>query len=160
MSFGTRRAGLFVGMMFLALGLASESAAQTADQGVFTFNSTQSEGMPLGDGTTLVRVVQSGMEMSSDADSPLNRAATTCTGSMIMDADGVPTAASGHCDMVDIDGDVWTAWWSGGAEGGDWGFMASTGKFDGIQGSGKYWPGVAWADGRGINNWTVDYTMP
>jgi hypothetical protein len=151
---------LFSGMLALFVVFASESTAQTADQGVFTFTTTWSEEMPLGDGTTLVRQTQSGMIMTSDADSPLNRAATTCIGSILMDADGVPTAASGHCDMVDIDGDVWTAWWSGGAEGGDWGFMASTGKFDGIQGSGKYWPGVAWADGRGINNWTVDYTMP
>ena len=160
MRLGKRSTVVLSGMVALLLGFASESAAQTSAEGVFTFATTWSEEMPLGDGTTLVRQVNSGHVIADDPDSPLGPAATTCVGSNLMGADGVPITVNGHCDMVDGDGDTWTAWFSGNAEGGAWGFMGSTGKFEGIEGRGTFQPGLAWADGRGINNWQVEYTMP
>ena len=120
---------------------------------------TASEEMPLGDGHVLMRVVQSGMVFADDPASAIDRTATTCTGSTVMDATGRATVVSGHCDGVDANGDVWTAWYGGDEDGGDWGFMGGTGKFEGIEGRGTFSAEVQWADGRGINSWEVTYTL-
>jgi hypothetical protein len=145
--------------LFLALAPGSP-AQERSDSGDFTFLTTSSEEMPLTDGHMLMRVVQSGMVFADDPASPLDRSATTCSGSMVMDASGQATVISGHCDMVDADGDVWTAWYAGNQDGGAWGFMGGTGKFEGVKGRGTFGPEAEWADGRGINFWEVTYTLP
>ena len=118
-----------------------------------------SEEMPLSQGHVLMRVVQSGVVFADDPASPIDRTATTCTGSMVMDATGQATVVSGHCDGVNADGDVWTAWYAGNQDGGAWGFMGGTGKFEGIEGRGTFSAEVQWSDGRGINSWKVTYTV-
>ena len=67
---------------------------------------------------------------------------------------------AGYCDFVNVDGDAWTAWYKGEQDGGVWGYLVGTGKFEGIQGEGTYKVGESWADGRGINYWDVTYTLP
>jgi uncharacterized protein YaiE (UPF0345 family) len=142
------------------LAVAPESRAQErSDSGDFTFLTTSSEEMPLSDGHLLVRVVQSGMVFAADPASPLDRSATTCSGSMVMDASARGTVVSGHCDMVDEDEDVWTIWYAGDQDGGSWGFMGGTGKFEGVEGRGTFSADAQWADGRGINSWEGTYTL-
>jgi len=116
--------------------------------------------MPLADGTVLVRVVQAGVVLADDAASPIDRTATTCSGSSVMDASGVAVVVSGVCDGVAADGSVWTAWYGGDQEGGAWGFMGGTGKYEGIEGRGTFSAGEQWSDGRGINSWEGTYTLP
>ena len=148
------------GAVVLFLALAPGAPAQErSDSGDFTFLTTSSEEMPLSDGHVLMRVVQSGMVFADDPASPLDRSATTCSGSTVLDASARATVVSGHCDMVDADGDVWTAWYAGKQDGGVWGFMGGTGKFEGIKGRGTFSAEAQWADGRGINAWEVTYTL-
>ena len=149
------------GAAVLFLALAPGSAAQErSDSGSFSFSTSSSEEMPLGDGIVLMRVVQPGMIFTDDPASPLNRSATTCSGSTVMNTGAQTAATAGYCDMVDPDGDVWTAWYKGDQDGGVWGFSVGTGKFEGVQGEGTFRAGEAWADGRGINYWDVTYTLP
>jgi hypothetical protein len=115
--------------------------------------------MPLSQGHVLMRVVQSGVIFADDPASPIDRTATTCTGSMVMDTTGQATVVSGHCDGVNADGDVWTIWYAGDQDGGDWGYMGGTGKFEGIKGGGTFSAEVQWSDGRGINSWEGTYTL-
>ena len=152
---------ILAGTMVLLLSLTTGSPAQErSHSGDFAFMTTASEEMPLSDGQVLMRVVQSGMVFADDPASPIDRTATTSTGSTVMDATGRATVVSGHCDGVDADGDVWTIWYGGDEDGGDWGYMGGTGKFEGVHGEGTFRAGEAWADGRGINYWEVTYTLP
>ena len=146
-------------ILFLTLAPGSE-AQERSDSGVFTYSTASSDEMSVSDGTVLMRLVQSGMIIADDPASPLNRSATTCSGSSVVNTSTQAAAVAGYCDMVDVDGDVWTAWYSGDQDGGVWGFLVGTGKFEGIQGEGTYSAGVQWADGRGINSWAVTYTVP
>jgi len=151
---------ILAGTVVLLLSLAPGSPAQeSSHSGDFAFTTTSSEEMPLGDGRVLMRVVQSGMVFADDPASPLDRTATTCTGSTVMDATGRATVVSGHCDGVDADGDVWTIWYGGDEDGGDWGYMGGTGKFEGIEGGGTFSAESQWSDGRGINSWEGTYTL-
>ncbi len=151
---------ILAGTMVLLLSLAPGSYAQErSHSGDFAFMITASEEMPLGDGHVLTRVVQSGMVFADDPASPIDRTATTCTGSTVMDATGRATVVSGHCDGVDADGDVWTAWYGGDEDGGDWGYMGGTGKFEGIEGGGTFSAESQWSDGRGINSCEGTYTL-
>ncbi len=152
---------ILAGTMVLLLSLTTGSPAQErSHSGDFAFMTTASEEMPLSDGQVLMRVVQSGMVFADDPASPLDRTATTCTGSTVMDATGRATVVSGHCDGVDADGDVWTIWYGGDEDGGDWGYMGGTGKFEGIEGGGTFSAESQWSDGRGINSWEGKYTLP
>jgi hypothetical protein len=152
---------ILAGTMVLLLSLTTGSPAQErSHSGDFAFMTTASEEMPLSDGQVLMRVVQSGMVFADDPASPIDRTATTCTGSTVMDATGRATVVSGHCDGVDADGDVWTIWYGGDEDGGDWGYMGGTGKFEGIKGGGTFSAESQWSDGRGINSWEGKYTLP
>ncbi len=151
---------ILAGTMVLLLSLTTGSPAQErSHSGDFAFMTTASEEMPLSDGQVLMRVVQSGMVFADDPASPIDRTATTCTGSTVMDATGRATVVSGHCDGVDADGDVWTIWYGGDEDGGDWGYMGGTGKFEGIEGGGTFSAESQWSDGRGINSWEGTYTL-
>jgi|LKGT01.1.fsa_nt_gi hypothetical protein len=151
---------ILAGTMVLLLSLTTGSPAQErSHSGDFAFMTTASEEMPLSDGQVLMRVVQSGMVFADDPASPIDRTATTCTGSTVMDATGRATVVSGHCDGVDADGDVWTIWYGGDEDGGDWGYMGGTGKFEGIEGGGTFSAESQWSDGRGINSWEGKYTL-
>ena len=159
----TRRRTFLIcaGAAVLFLTLAPGSAAQeSSDSGSFSFSTTSSEEMPLSDGIVLMRVVQAGMVLADDPASPLNRSATTCSGSTVINTATQTAATAGYCDMVDVDGDVWTAWYQGDQDGGVWGFLVGTGKFEGVRGEGTFRAGEGWADGRGINYWEVTYSLP
>lgn len=159
----TRRRILIIstGAAILFLTLAPRSMAQERSaSGVFTYTTASSDEMLLSDDAGLMRVVQSGIIMTDDPASALNRSATTCSGSSVINASTQAAAIAGYCDMVDVDGDVWTAWYSGDQDGGVWGFLVGTGKFEGVKGEGTWRAGEAWADGRGINSWAVTYTLP
>ncbi len=145
-------------VLFLAVAPGSP-AQERSDSGDFAFMTTSSEEMPLTDGHVLMRVVQSGMVFADDSSSPLNRSATTCSASMVLDASTEAIVVSGHCDAVDADGDVWTIWYAGDQQGGDWGYMGGTGKFEGIKGGGTFSAESEWSDGRGINSWEGKYTL-
>ena len=149
---------IFAGTAVLFLTLASGSAAQErSDSGSFSFSITSSEEMPLSDGTSLMRAVQSGILTTDDPASPLGPSAGTCSGSTV---ESESLIVAGYCDFVDMDGDVWTIWYKADQEGGSWGFLEGTGKFNGIHGEGTFRGGEAWSDGRGINYWDGTYTLP
>lgn len=127
-------------------------------KGKFTFTSS-SESVSLAGGRTLQRAVSSGFFLTDDPNSPLDQNAATCIGATVMSASGEPGVGSGHCEAVDKDGDVWTLWWRNDANGGPWGMMNGTGKFEGMEGGGTWAIGPQWPDGRGINTWEATYTM-
>ncbi len=71
----------------------------------------------------------------------------------------LPSVLCLGCGGVDADGDVWTIWYGGDEDGGDWGYMGGTGKFEGIKGGGTFSAESQWSDGRGINSWEGTYTL-
>lgn len=127
-------------------------------KGKFTF-ATSSESVSLPGGRTLQRAVSNGIILTDDPSSPLNESAATCIGATIVSASGEPGVGSGHCEAIDKDGDVWMLWYRNDADGGPWGMMNGTGKFEGIEGGGTWAIGPQWPDGRGINTWEATYTM-
>ncbi len=95
---------------------------------------------------TVQRTKSSGMFATEDPENALNLNSATCIGTTVMDADGNEMSGAGYCDGVDADGDTWILWWDDSGTGGDWGFMAGTGKFAGIEGGGTWQEEFAAAD--------------
>lgn len=139
--------------------LAPEAFGQgeVSVKGKFTF-AASIESISLPGGSTLQRNVSNGFLLTDDP-SPLDQNAATCTGGGVVSASGEPGVGSGYCDAIDKDGDMWSLWWRNDAQGGPWGIMNGTGKFEGIEGGGTWAVGPAWPDGRGINTWEGTYTL-
>ena len=132
---------------------------QVSAKGKFTFTRMSSESVSLPGGRTLQRVVDNGFTLTDDPSSALNQSALTCIGATIVSASGEPGAGSGHCEAIDKDGDVWMLWFRNDGDGGPWGYINGTGKFEGIEGGGTWAVGPQWPDGRGINSWETTYTL-
>ena len=132
--------------------------ATISDKGEYAFT-TSLETVSLPGGQTLQRTVQDGFVLADNPDSPLHQSATTCTGGTVVSASGQPGIGYGHCDAIDMDGDVWTLWFRNDGRGGPWGLINGTGKFQDIEGGGTWTQGPQWPDGRGINNWEGSYTL-
>lgn len=132
--------------------------ASLSDKGEYVFV-TSLETISLPGGQTLQRSVQDGFVLADNPDSPLHQSAMTCTGGTVMSASGQPGIGYGHCDAIDKGGDVWTLWFRNDGNGGPWGYISGTGKFQGVEGGGTWTQGPQWPDGRGINSWESSYTL-
>lgn len=108
-------------------------------------------------GNTVLRFSQQGFSLADDPNDPLNMVSFDCAGVTAMSASG--QTSHGHCDGVDTDGDTYSLWWRGDDTGGDWGFIAGTGKFSGINGGGTYQPVAEWPDGKNVVRWTSEWAM-
>lgn len=154
-------AGLAVACV-LALTVVSEAQAQRRVSGggyaLFVPHGAVSMEMP--DGSTIERSASQGHTVADDPNNPLQLVSFDCNGLYITPAGGsAPTWASGHCDGVDRDGHAYTLWWRGDANGGEWGFIAGTGKFADVKGGGTYTPAAAWPDGKTVTRWEGNWTM-
>ena len=76
-----------------------------------------------------------------------------CKGKGIANKDGIPQAGFFMCTVHDTDGDLFmtSGNWDPAKGGGDWSFLAGTGKFEGVTGGGSYLNGVQFMGGDTLN---------
>ena len=156
---GTR---IIVGVATVCIALLGVTPQLQAQQklmgkGYVTYTPVSSETIELADGSMLMRNTNTGMIVGQSQKNPFDQSAQTCSGSYLVAADG-STRAAGYCEGMDAAGDVWWIWWSGTAEGGNWGILGGTGKFKGLEGGGTYSPQPPYPDGKFINNWEGSWT--
>ncbi len=108
-------------------------------------------------GTSVVRFFQQGFSLADDPDDPLHMVSFDCSG--ITAASSAGQMSHGHCDGINTDSDTYSLWWRGDETGGDWGFIAGTGKYAGINGGGTYQPIAEWPDGRSAVRWTSEWSL-
>lgn len=133
-------------------------AGEGMDKGSTAFVPGASEQMALPNGHMVQRIAASGINMSEDADSPLNGCSITCEGVVIADANGNDQAGAGSCHLTNASGDVALAWWKRTSEaGGVWGLMGGTGVFEGITGKGNYTSRAPLPNGSWINDWDLTW---
>lgn len=109
----------------------------------------------LPDGRTLARNKQIGFTFDKDPNNPVHGAASTCMGSVVSEAEGGNWSGSGICEEIDSDMDVIWSWWEGNQDGGTWGYIRGTGKFEGVTGGGTWkMPTQIFPDGRAVGSFT------
>lgn len=134
-------------------------AQKGTDRGQTVFVPVASESLELPDGRTVQRAQSTGYVIPDNSDSPFYMVNQTCFTTSVIAADG-SVSMSGYCDTYDSDGDVYWAWLRGDAQGGTWGFLGGTGKFEGIEGSGGKWKaGTTWPDGKWVVSWEGSWKM-
>ncbi len=148
--------GVIITILCLMAGAAS--AGEGNDHGTTAFVPGAGAEMELPNGHMMQRIEASGINMTDDADSPLNGCAITCEGVFIADAEGGNQAGGGSCHLTNASGDVALAWWKRTSEtGGVWGVMGGTGVFDGLTGKGNYTSRAPLPNGSWINDWDLTW---
>jgi hypothetical protein len=144
----------------LCLIAGAAIAGEGADAGSTAFVPLTSEQVALPNGQTMQRIEASGINMTKDAESPLNGSGITCEGVFIAGPDGTAQGGGGSCHLVTADGDVAFAWWKQTSEGsGVWGLMGGTGSFEGITGKGNYAGRPPLPNGSWINDWDISWKI-
>ena len=147
-----------LGPLVLALAIPPSASAQGntgAGYAVYVPHGETVQGFD--GGKTVVRNSQQGFSLADDPQDPLHMISFDCTGITAMSASG--QMSHGHCDGVSLEGDTYSLWWRGDETGGDWGFIAGTGKYSGINGGGTYRPVASWPDGRSAVRWTSEWAL-
>ena len=152
---GRSRVVLIVLVVFAWLGAhATLRADEGRGQGQDLLVTVSSESFQLSDGRTVQRTENTGF-VQGDHPFVGNH---TCFGTSVIAADGA-VSATGYCDAYDADEDVYFWWWRGDAQGGTWGFLGGTGKFEGIEGGGTWKAGTTFPDGKSVNTWEGSWNM-
>jgi hypothetical protein len=141
----------------LALAVPFDASAQTSGSGIAVYVPHGEMVQEFSGGSTVVRFSQQGFSLADDPNDPLHMVSFDCAGVTAMTAAG--QTSHGHCDGVNTDGDTYSLWWRGDDTGGDWGFIAGTGKFSGINGGGTYQPAAEWPDGKNAVRWTSEWAL-
>jgi hypothetical protein len=144
----------------LCLVAGAAIADEGRDSGRTAFVPTASEQLELPNGHMMQRVEASGINITDDAESPLNGNGITCEGVFIAGADGSAEGGGGSCHLINADGDVAFAWWKQTSEaGGVWGLMGGTGSFEGISGKGNYTSKPPLPNGSWVNKWDISWKI-
>ncbi len=142
----------------LALAVPFKASAQTKTGSGYAVYVPHGEMVQeFSSGSTVVRFSQQGFSLADEPDDPLNMVSFDCAGVTAMTSAG--QTSHGHCDGVTTDGDTYSLWWRGDDTGGDWGFIAGTGKYSGINGGGTYQPVAEWPDGKNVVRWTSEWAL-
>jgi hypothetical protein len=146
--------------MVLCLTAGAAVAGETTDSGHTGFVPVAGENVPLATGGVMQRMTVSGICMAEDAASPLHGTSVMCGGVIVVAADGTAQAGGGSCHFINTGGDVAIGWWKQeSAEGGAWGLMGGTGKFEGIKGKGSFINNPPLADGTFVNDWEITWKI-
>ena len=148
---GNKQLAITAAALLLIVGVASALPEKVTVKGRFFAVSQIVGSYDLPNAGTVQRTKSSGMFATEDPENALNLNSATCIGTTVMDADGNEMSGAGYCDGVDADGDTWILWWDDSGTGGDWGFLAGTGKFAGIEGGGTWQEDFVAADGHITN---------
>ena len=134
--------------MVVGLWHAIPAQAQvTETSGTAVYVPVSVETVELPDGRTLARVRSVGYVMSDDSANPFRDSGQTCTGTNVGDV------ASGYCDAIDSDGDLYWIAWNNGPVNGSWHLIGGTGKFAGMSGGGTSTAHPASAEGQYRIDW-------
>jgi hypothetical protein len=144
---------------FFAILVAEPALAQKVTQSgraLYTPVATESQELP--DGRTVKHVTASGFSIVDNSqDPPVNE---TCSGTRITAADGESWSENGYCFNFDPDGDAVWLWYKNTDAGGEYHFIAGTGKFEGITGGGTSRVGFEWEDGKFFVLWEETWEAP
>ncbi len=147
-----------LGVLALMLAVPLEAYAQTTSGSGYAVYVPHGEIVQeFSGGSVVARFSQQGFSLADDPNDPLHMVSFDCSGVTAMTASG--QASHGHCDGVNTDGDTYSLWWRGDETGGDWGFIAGTGKYSGINGGGTYRPVAEWPDGKSAVRWTSEWAL-
>ncbi len=138
---------------------ADLSAQEMSAAGYATYIQTGATSTPLDDGRARVDATIAGYVMTDDPTNPFHLVAQDCASTNLVAADGSVERSSGYCASRDADGDMFWIWFWNSAEGGEWGLINGTGKFEGITGGGTSEGVAADPDGRFAIRWTGAWTM-
>ena len=154
-----RSAKLCSVMLLLLAVLAPPLSAQMSAEGTVTYLPVTTEVSQLPDGTVLQYTHQKGLVVATNPDVPLHMNAQDCVGANVMTPEGMLVRGHGSCFGVDAAGDVWWVWYNQLPDGGTWGFLGGTGKFEGIEGDGTTQSYPPTADGRLHVTWQGTWQM-
>jgi hypothetical protein len=144
----------------LALGVVgSVSAQQMSGGGYVALVPKPAVTSETPDGRVLQMVGVDGIVFGDEESNPFGMATQSCSGTVVMAADGSDLMAKGYCDGVDLEGDVWWISWEETAAGGSWNLLGGTGKFEGVSGGGQTSRVAEWPDGRYVVRWDGTWTM-
>ncbi len=142
-------------LFHVSLGQAQEMKGS----GRVSFVRHSSETFQLPDGTTGQRLHSKGVVIANEPTHPFHLSTQDCLGTYLMDSDGAVSSANGYCDGIDRDGHIWWIWWKNDQEGGSWGFLGGTGKWDGTEGGGTTKYELQSPDGRVVISWEGSWKM-
>ena len=143
----------------MAVGFSSAYGQMTYDvAGGHALMPESLETVSLPNGNTLSRSISHGFIWSNE-EAVGGNGSLTCYGSSILDPEGMPASGSGTCDVLDLEGDSWTIFWTG-AQGGKWKITGGHGKYHGMTGGGTWAVQSVYADGKTMNEWTGKWTIP
>lgn len=87
---------------------------------------------------TVMRLDHKGIHRSNNADKATDGASDWCMGLITLSEQG--RRGSGYCVNLHLDGERTVVNWTATGEGGTWEFVAGTGNWAGVKGSGSYEP--------------------
>ena len=141
-------------------GLATESTAQELTAGGYaTYMQTDATTTALADGRTRVDAQLDGYVLTDDPSTPIHLVAQDCASTNLVAADGSIERSAGYCAGRDADGDLFWIWFWNGGNGGEWGIINGTGKFEGMTGGGTSEPRAGDPDGRFAIRWEGTFNM-
>ena len=122
----------------------------------------------MADGSAVQLIHYSNLSVADDADNPSANTAGECVGVLRMNAAGVVTSGSGSCFVEAADGHGFSYWWeveeSGTADCptlcGKWSYFGGYGRFDGLEGMGKWKVTAQFGEAGSMGTWTNTYSMP
>ena len=144
----TGRAGTTLGLVLLAACTVALAADNHA-----LFNSGDTKEFDLPDGGRVVEAAASGFSIMGDTSDPLHMSNHDCQGTTVFDAEGNTVQGGGFCTMADKDHEAVWIWYAEDTDGGTWGVIAGTGKYEGATGGGTWENGKVWPNGKIENPW-------
>jgi hypothetical protein len=143
----------------LGLSLLAACTVALAADNVSFFNPVAMNEFDRPDGGHVVESAASGFTIMGDTSDSLHMSNTKCDGTTQYDADGNVVQGGGFCTLADKDHEaIWT-WWAMDADGGTWGVIAGTGKYEGATGSGTWEFGERWPDGKFEDIWRGEINL-
>jgi hypothetical protein len=147
-------------VVFGIAGLATDSAAQEIQTaGYATYIQTGATTTALANGGARVDAIIAGYVMTDDPSTPIHLVAQDCASTNLVDAYGNIERSAGYCASRDADGDMFWIWFWNGGDGGEWGVINGTGKFEGMTGGGTSVPQAGDPDGRFAIRWEGTFNM-
>lgn len=145
-----------------ALTLVSATSLQAQvmpAEGYATYIQTDATTTALADGRSRVDATIDGYVLTDDPSHPVHLAAQDCASTNLVAADGTIERSAGYCASRDADGDMFWIWFWNGGDGGEWGIINGTGKFEGMTGGGTSVPQAGDPDGRFAIRWEGTFNM-
>lgn len=148
-----------VPLVVFATSPLSAQMQEGSGEGTVTYIPAVMETSDRADGTMLQFAHMQGLVTATDTAIPFHMSSQDCVGANVATAEGMLVQGHGACYGVDTEGDVWWIWYSNNPDGGTWGFLGGTGKYEGIEGGGTTQSNLPTAEGRLHVAWQGTWQM-